>query len=111
LVKKRIESLGVDLLIHVHGYTKEEVSIGDAIVVLGAVGHRKTHILTTVWDLREIVRVGDTDISFEGIVVGGIGLIPPFVYIIPAFTETSVCKETAMRISNCLRGKVSDTDR
>ena len=72
---------------------------------------RETHIRTTVWDLKEIVRVGDTDISFKGIVVGGFGLIPPFVYIIPAFTETSACKETAKRISNCLKGKVSGTDK
>ena len=76
LVQKRIENLGVELLVYVHGYTKEEVSALDGIVSLGAAGYRETQIRTTVWDLKEIIRVGDTDISFKGIVVGGLGYIP-----------------------------------
>jgi len=112
LVKKRIERIGVELLIYVSGYTKEtEVVQGADMIAAGFSAKRETRILVTVWDLNEIVRVGDTDISFKGTVVGGFGLIPPFIYIWPALTETSACKETAERISNCLKGKDSNKDK
>ena len=112
LVKKRIESLGVELLIYVHGYTKTyDPRAGGDIIALGVIGTRETDIRTTLWDLKEIVRVGDTDISFKGTVGGGITIIPPFVFIIPAFTESSACNETAKRISNCLTGKVSPKNK
>jgi len=112
LVKKRIESLGVELLIYVSGYTKEteQEQWGDQLTI-GFSAKRETRILVTVWDLSEIVRVGDTDISFKGTVGGGYGIIPPFIYIWPAFTESNACNETAKRISNCLTGKVSSTDK
>ena len=112
LVKKRIDSLGVELLIYVSGYTKEDVSFAEIpYLFLGGIGKRETRILVTVWDLNEIVRVGDTDISFKGTAVGGFGLIPPFIYIWPAFTETNACEDTAKRISNCLTGKASSKDK
>ena len=110
LVKKRIESLGVELLIYVKGYTKNDVQGGGApMIAVGGGGERETHIYTTVWDIKEIVRVGDTDISFQGTVYGGIAVVVPFAIL--AFTESSACKETAKRISNCLTGKVSPTDK
>ena len=112
LVRKRIESLGVELLVYVHGYSKmNDEGAYNILLSMGYYGERETHIWTTVWDLKEIVRVGDTDISFKGSAGGGIFIVPPFVYIIPAFTETSACGETAERISNCLKGKVSNTDK
>jgi len=112
LVKKRIESLGVELLIYVHGYTKIYDFTGGGDLIAGGVwGTRETDIRTTLWYLKEIVRLGDTDISFKGTVGGGITIIPPFVFIIPAFTESSACKETAKRISNCLTGQGQVTDK
>jgi len=111
-VKKRIESLGVELLIYVHGYSKiNDEGAYNILLSMGYFCKRETHIWTTVWDLKEIVRVGDTDISFKGSAGAGIFIVPPFVYIIPAFTETSACGETAERISNCFKGKVSNTDK
>ena len=112
LVKKRIDSLGVELLIYVSGYTKEDVSFAEIpYLFLGGIGKRETRILVTVWDLNEIGRVGDTDISSKGSVVGGIGIIPPFIYIWPAFTEGKTCSEAAKRISNCLTGKIPSTKK
>ena len=112
LVQKRIESLGVELLIYVIGYTRSrDESTGGSMIGMVVSSERETHIWTTVWDLNEIVRVGDTDISFKGTVVGGFGLIPPFIYIWPAFTESKACSETAERISNCLTGKDSINDK
>ncbi len=112
LVRKRIEKLGVELLICMHGHTKEYdvMSYGDFIAAGGS-ANRKTHIKTTLWDLKNIISIGDTDISFEGTTAGGITIIPPFIYVIPAFTETKACKETAKRISNCLTGKASSKDK
>ena len=111
LVQKRIESLGVEILIYVHGYTKMyDEGFGGYPYVGGLYSaERETHIWTTVWDLKEMVRVGDTDISFQGTVYGGIAVVVPFAIL--AFTESSACKETAKRISNCLTGKVSPTDK
>ena len=112
LVKKRIESLGVELLIYVSGYTKEteQEQWGDMLTT-GFSAKRETRILVTVWDLNEIVRVGDTDISFKGKVGGGYGIIPPFIYIWPAFTESQACSETAERISNSLKSKSPNMDK
>jgi hypothetical protein len=111
LVQKRIESFGVELLIYVHGYTKTYNESFGAEPYIGALysAERETHIWTTVWDLKEIVRVGDTDISFQGAVYGGIIVIVPF--FIPDFSESRACSETAKQISNCLTGKVSPTDK
>ena len=94
-----------------HGYTKTYDETFGAEPYIGALytAERETHIWTTVWDLKEIVRIGDTDISFKGTVYGGIVVIVPFAVL--AFTESSACKETAKRISNCLTGKVSPTDK
>ena len=111
LVQKRIESLGVELLIYVHGYTKQDVGSAGSMIGLMAGGTRETYIWTTLWDLKEIVLLGNTDISFKGTAVFVITIIPPFVFFVPAFTEGSACKETAKRISNCLTGKVSPTDK
>jgi hypothetical protein len=110
LVQKRIESLGVELLIYVIGYTRSRgESTSGSMIGLVVSAERETHIWTTVWDLKEIVRVGDTDISFKGPIGGGIIGIVPFVVL--AFTESSACNETAKRISNCLTGKDSITDK
>jgi hypothetical protein len=110
LVQKCIESLGVELLIYVIGYTRSRgESTSGSMIGLVVSAERETHIWTTVWDLKEIVRVGDTDISFKGPIGGGIIGIVPFVVL--AFTESSACNETAKRISNCLTGKDSITDK
>ena len=78
LVQKRIESLGVEILIYVHGYTKTYDESFGAEPGLGFLysAERETHIWITLWDLKEIVRVGDTDISFKGTAGGGITIIP-----------------------------------
>jgi len=109
-VKKRIESLGVELLIYVHGYTAtydEGIGGMECLIVYSA--ERVTNISTTVWDLKEIVRIGDTNISRQGPVHAGCLLIIPF--IIPAFTESGACSETAKQIYNCLTSKVSQTGK
>ena len=112
LVKKRIESLGVEILIYVSGYKKDiEVDAGGDMLGILVRTTRETRILVTVWDLNEIVRVGDTDISFKGTAAWGFGIIPPFIYIWPDFTEIEACGETAKRISNCLTSKDSTTDK
>jgi hypothetical protein len=112
LVKKRIESLGVELLIYVHGYIKVyDESMGISELGFGVSATREADIQTTLWDLKEIVRLGDTEISFQGTGFGAITWIPPFIIIIPDVTESSACKQTAKRISNYLKVKVSPTDK
>jgi hypothetical protein len=112
MVRKRIEGLGVELLIYVHGYIKVyDESYGADLIGAGGYAKRETDIQTTLWDLREIVRVGDTDISFKGTGFGAITIIPPFIIVIPDAKKSSACKETAKRISNCLTGKASSKDK
>jgi len=112
LVRKRIEALGIELLIYVHGDTHQSVLHGDVggygVAVGYAAAERETHISTTVWDLRKIALVGDTDVHFQGTVHIPIIGIP---FVIPAFTESSACSETTKRISNCLTGEVSHKDK
>jgi hypothetical protein len=117
LVKKRIENLGVEFLIFVHGRTEQKEYDGFLLHMIGygyggSYGYlsaeRGTHIITTVWDLKESVSIGDTDIYSKG-KVRWLGLILPVP--IPAFTESEACSETAKRISNCLTGKGSPTDK
>jgi hypothetical protein len=112
LIKNHIESLGVELLIYVNAYTKKIDEDGDFIIIgVFYTDERETHIQTTVWDLKEIVRVGDTDISFKGTEFFVLTFIPPFLIPVPTFTDRSACKETAKRISNCLTGKDSITNK
>jgi len=112
LIRERIEGLGIELLIYVHGDTQQSkmegfVGGGYGAAAGYAAAERETHISTTVWDLREKVRVGDTDVIFQGTVHLPILGIP---IVIPAFTESSACSETAKRISNCLTGDSSPKD-
>ena len=86
-----------------------EGDIGGYGVAVGyAAAERETHISTTVWDLRKMALVGDTDVHFQGTVHIPIIGIP---FVIPAFTESSACSETTERISNCLTGEVSHKDK
>ena len=111
LVRKRIETLGVELLIYVHGRSKSYDENFGGFPYVGALytAKRETHIWTTLWDLKKIDRVGDTDISYKGTVVAGI--IAVFPVVSPVFSKTNACSETARRISNCLTGKVSSTGK
>jgi hypothetical protein len=117
LIRNRIEDLGVELLIRVQGVTNQSELEGLGIVaegpgVVGAFGYssaeRKTHIQTTVWDLKKHVSLGDTDVHSQG-KFRMISLVIPIP--IPAFTESSACSETAKRISDCLTGKGAHTDK
>jgi hypothetical protein len=96
----------------VHGDTHQSDfggSVGGYGAAVGyAAAERGTHISTTVWDLRKIALVGDTDVHFQGTVHIPIIGIP---FVIPAFTESSACSETTKRISNCLTGEVSHKDK
>jgi hypothetical protein len=108
LVRERIEAIGVELLIYVHGDTNQGRFSGSHGGYGAAAGYysakRQTHIWTTVWDLKDNVRVGDTDVDFQGTVhIPILG----FPILIPVFTESSACNETSKRISNCLKGEVS----
>ncbi|MGB2930596.1 MAG: hypothetical protein WBB70_17035 [Desulfobacterales bacterium] len=118
LVKKRIESLGVELLIFVHGRTEQKeydgflLHLATPFAYGGSYGYlsaeRGTNITTTVWNLKESFSIGDTDIHAKG-KVRWIGLILPVP--IPAFTESEACSETAKRISNCITGQGQVTDK
>ena len=109
LIREQIEALGVELLIYVHGDTYQGNFTGDAVgsgpyVVGYLASERKTHMWTTVWNLKEKSRIGDTEVNFQGTVhLPWLG-IP---ILIPALTESSACDETIKRISNCLTGKGS----
>ena len=112
LVRKRIEAIGVELLIYVHGDTNQRKFSGSVGGYGAAVGYygskRETHIWTTIWDLKDYVRVGDTDVNFQGTVHIPILGLP---IIIPVFTESSACNETSKRISNCLKGEGSQKNK
>lgn len=108
-VRERIEAIGVELLIYVHGDTNQgRFSGSHGGGYGGAAGYygakRQTHIWTTVWNLKDYVRVGDSDVNFQGTVHMPILGLP---IIIPVFTESSACKETSMLISKFLKGEGS----
>jgi hypothetical protein len=113
LVQERIEAMGVELLIYVHGDTNQRKFSGFVGGNYGAAAgyfsaKRATHIWTTVWDLKDNVRVGDTDVDFQGTVhIPILG----FPILIPVFTESSACNETSKRISNCLKGEGSHKNK
>jgi len=111
-VQERMEAIGVELLIYVHGDTNQHGFSGFHGGYGAAAGYysakRATHIWTTVWDLKGNVRVGDTDVNFQGTVHMPILGLP---IIIPVFTESSACNETSKRISNCLKGEGSHKNK
>jgi hypothetical protein len=113
LIREQIEALGVELLIYVHGDTYQGNFTGfgggsGQIVVGYSASERKTHMWTTVWNLKEKSRIGDIEVNFQGTVhLPWLG-IP---ILIPAFTESSACSETVKRISNSLTGKGSHKEK
>jgi hypothetical protein len=113
LIREQIEALGVELLIYVHGDTDQGnftgFGGGSGQIVWGySSSERKTNMWTTLWNLKEKSRIGDTEVNFQGTVhVPWLGI--PIV--IPAFTESSACSETVKRISNCLTGKDSHKEK
>jgi hypothetical protein len=108
-IRSHLESIGVEILVYVHGETSQSNLEGPGFCgggygAAGCLGYveagRETHIATTIWNLKERISLGNTDIHFQGKVRVPMLIIP---IPIPAFTEGSACSETAMRISDRLK--------
>lgn len=117
MVRKQIDSLGVEILVYVHGETVQgELGgpgfCGGGYGGAGCLGYveaeRETHITTTVWNLKEVVSMGSTDIHFQGAIRVPMFIIP---IPIPVFTESTACSETAERISDCIKNNDSLKDK
>jgi len=109
LVLDRIQSIGIRFVIYVGGYKSKGKFDGPFMVTggfgaAGALGYtsadRKTEIKAVVWDLEKRVSLGEVDVEKSGS-FKWIGLIIPIP--IPDATESAACRETAERISNCLK--------
>ena len=106
-VRERIESLGVRFVILIHGLTAQsKLEGGGGGVGVAAVGilaaERETRIHATVWDLNEVVSLGDVNAESQGD-VGTIIIGLPIPML--AFTESTACSEVAKQISNCITGR------
>ncbi len=108
LVREHIERLGVDILVYVNGETIQGQLDGPGLCGggyggVGCLGYlsaeRKTHMATTVLNLKDATTIGSTDIHFHGSVEVPMLIIP---IPIPAFTQSAACNETAKLISDCL---------
>jgi hypothetical protein len=105
MVREKINSLGVDILICLTGetLTREDYRTGGggggAAILVGGV-YRETDIFISIWNLTDLNYAGSLDVEFKGTAhYGIIGILP---YFIPARTETASCKETADRLSTWL---------
>jgi len=104
MVRDRINSLGVELLIFVKGDTWTEVKYGwaggfDRAAAFWIGESRETDISISIWNLNDVDYLGGLDVESKGTVHYGIVVLP---YFIPARTETACCRETADRISSWL---------
>ena len=108
-IRSQLESIGVEILVYVHGETSQSNLDGPGFCGggyggAGCLGYvsadRETHIATTIWNLKEGISLGNTDIHFQGKLRMPMLIIP---IPIPAFTEGAACSETAMRISDRLK--------
>lgn len=117
MVRKHLDSLGVKILVYVHGETVQgELGgpgfCGGGYGGAGCLGYvsaeRETNITTTVWNLEEVVSMGTTDIHYQGSIRVPMFIIP---LPIPVFTESTACSETAKRISDCIKNKDSLQDK
>ncbi len=108
-IRSHLESIGVEILVYVHGETSQSNLDGPGFCGAGYGGggclgylsaDRETHIATTVWNLKEGISIGNTDTHFQGKVRMPMFIIP---IPIPAFTEGAACSETARRISDRLK--------
>ena len=109
LVLDCIQSIGIRFVIFVGGYKLKGEFDGPFTVVggfnaAGALGYtsayRKTGIKAAIWDLERRVSLGEVEVERSGS-FKWIGLIIPIP--IPDATESGACRETAERISNCLK--------
>jgi len=117
LVVNRIQSIGIRVVIFVGGYSWKGKFDGPFMVAGGfgaggAFGYissdRKTEIKAVLWDLGKIVSLGEVEVEKSGS-FKWIGLILPIP--IPDVTESEACRETAERISNCLKCADSHSDK
>jgi hypothetical protein len=108
-IQSYLKSVGVEILVYVHGETSQSDLDGPGFCgggygAAGCLGYveadRETHIATTIWNLKEGISLGNTDIHFQGKVRVPMLIIP---IPIPVFTEGLACSETAMRISDRLK--------
>jgi hypothetical protein len=104
MVKDRINTLGVDLLIYVNGYTfnREEYGWGGghgAAVFFGG-SSRHSSISISIWNLNNADHLGDLEADSKG--TAHYGLLGVFPYLIPARTESACCREIATLFSNWL---------
>lgn len=101
MVRDRIKSLGVELLIYVNGNTVSKEKYGmaggyGAFVAIGGSSH-ETDIHISIWNLNDGDDLGELDVEFRGTShYGLLGILP---YYIPSRTEAASCRETADRIS------------
>ena len=111
IVRDHIEKLGVEILIYVNGETIQGQLDGPGFCGGGYGGggclgylsaERKTHMATTVLNIRDATTLGSTDINFHGSVEVPMLIIP---IPIPAFTQSAACSETAKLISECFENK------
>ena len=106
LIQTRIIDLGVELLIYVRGHTQSRFEVvgtstmGVGLAAAGISIDRKTHLSTTVWDLKENVFVCDTAANIMGSTGCCFGI--PLTIATP---ESDACKKNAKQISNCLTEK------
>ena len=103
-IKKRLDKLGVEIIVFVHGATVQNEFRGPFYAGPGIYGyvsaHRKSYITTSVYDIQARSLIGKTEVYYEGDV-----RMPMFIapVLIPVFTENAACNETAKRISDCLK--------
>ena len=111
IVRDHIEKLGVEILVYVNGETIQDHLDGPGFCGggyggVGCLGYfsaeRKTHMATTVLNIRDATTIGSTDINFHGSIEVPMLIIP---IPIPAFTQSAACSETAKLISECFKNK------
>lgn len=117
-VRERIQSIGIRFVIFVGSYKFKGVNgaffavggFGSAGVFGYTSADRKFKLWAVIWDLEKMVSLGEVEVGKSGS-VKLIGIILPIPIKVQFFTESGVCRETAERISNCLKGKVSHGDK
>ena len=113
LVRDKLRSLGIELLIYVEGRTRWDQldGSGGCLAGPGAAGcfgyistDRETVISTTLVDLQKSEFLGGAQIVSKGYLAVPM-IILPIPIPIGLYTETSACEKTALNIANSLTSK------
>lgn len=103
--RRRIAPLEIRYIVSLSGATeqREEGVVGLPHIAAGVTWERKTQLTAWVFDLKVRSKRGEAVASAKGQPAFGMMRVPPFLWGIPARTESEACREFGDRVARLIQ--------